>query len=70
VADRICPKPGCAETIPRGMFACRAHWFELPPNIRREIVDAYAGYRRDPLVYASELVEWQEAAQAFWQVGY
>lgn len=70
MTTRTCPKPGCDEVIPRGMFACRVHWFELPKEIRNEIVTAYDGYRRDPLVHASELIEWQQAAQAFWQVGF
>jgi hypothetical protein len=70
MAERMCPKPHCVEVIPRGMFACRVHWFELPQDIRVSIVNAYAKYRKEPFVYADDLIEWQETAQAFWAVGF
>lgn len=69
MSDRVCPKPGCGKDIPRLMYACREHWFELPKEIRVGITDAFSGFKRDPLVYMDDLQEWQDTAQAFWGVG-
>jgi len=36
-----CPKPGCKNNIPRTMYACKPHWFELPQKIRNKIWKGY-----------------------------
>lgn len=32
-----CPKAGCPHTLPFHKFACQAHWFVLPPEVRARV---------------------------------
>lgn len=41
-----CPAPGCERRVPSSQFACRAHWYSLPKDIRDAI---WAGYNKMPL---------------------
>ena len=43
--DRLCPFHGCKSRTPDGMFACKAHWFQLEPWERREIAMAMRDWR-------------------------
>jgi hypothetical protein len=45
-----CARPGCPATVPARMLACRAHWFELPRELRDAIWAAYrpGQSRKDP----------------------
>lgn len=40
---KICPHPACNREIPRYMFACSTHWFQLPKTMRDEIWRTYDG---------------------------
>lgn len=37
-----CPMDGCPARLPRHILACKAHWFGLPPRVRREVNAAWA----------------------------
>lgn len=45
-----CPKEGCAERIPFERMACRAHWFSLPPELRRRVNAAWRSGNLDRVV--------------------
>ncbi len=32
-----CPAMGCPYNLPFDKFACQAHWFSLPPDLRAQI---------------------------------
>lgn len=72
-----CPHHGCANQIPREMFACRIHWFALPTDLRQEITLKWQIYRATfksgDLIRvgkaAEELLEVQSTADTFWKVG-
>src|SRR5262245_36010814 len=32
-----CHWPGCERQVPPAMWGCKAHWYALPPNLRRKI---------------------------------
>lgn len=34
---RVCPSPGCGESLPFGQYACRTDWFRLPAAYRRAV---------------------------------
>lgn len=36
-----CPYPGCDSPVPYVQLACRAHWFQLPLDLRYRISRAY-----------------------------
>lgn len=36
-----CPKNDCPEQLPFELMACKAHWFALPPELRRRINTAW-----------------------------
>lgn len=36
-----CHWPGCDAIVPASLWGCRAHWFRLPPGIRRRLTAAY-----------------------------
>ena len=40
IEHRPCPFHGCTSPAPDGMFACKAHWFQLEPSERQEIAMA------------------------------
>jgi len=33
--------PGCSVQVARSQLACRAHWYELPLEMRREVNASY-----------------------------
>lgn len=37
VANHLCAHPDCKLWIPAARFACRAHWRQLPRELRDEI---------------------------------
>ena len=39
--SHTCHAPGCTKLVPPHMFACRAHWWALPPKIRSAIWREY-----------------------------
>ncbi len=41
---RICQIPGCSLEIPGGHLMCKAHWFEVPAEIREGVVATLAGW--------------------------
>lgn len=38
---RVCNRPDCKIVIKPGVLACRAHWNELPPKLRDQLVNAW-----------------------------
>lgn len=36
-----CNHPECKTRIPRELYACRGHWYSLPPAIREKINRGY-----------------------------
>lgn len=36
-----CPAPACDEQLPVSVFACRAHWFTLPLELREKLSRAW-----------------------------
>ena len=36
-----CHHPRCNEAVPPKMLSCKAHWFELPKDLRSKVWDAY-----------------------------
>lgn len=54
-----CPAEGCDEVVPFDVLACKKHWFELPPQLRKGISRAWS---------SGNLTRWAElraAAVAF-----
>jgi hypothetical protein len=53
VSDRwhVCPHPECEIRIPPNLFACRVHWYALPPEIRTAI------WSKDTKTHRSGLVD-------------
>lgn len=37
IADRKCAHPECNVDVEVNVYACRSHWFSLPPRLREEI---------------------------------
>jgi len=40
--SHACPAPGCVVRLPFERFACRRHWFEIPPVIRGRLSRTWA----------------------------
>jgi hypothetical protein len=40
-----CPAPDCAARVPFDVFACRPHWFTIPPLLRQRL---WSEWRRNP----------------------
>lgn len=38
-----CPAPGCTERVPSRMYACRRHWYSIPPELRSRLWRAVKG---------------------------
>lgn len=57
-----CPYPGCELRVRDDMFACRAHWYSLPTEIRESIWRAFRRHR----VGSDELREAHAAARQHW----
>jgi hypothetical protein len=36
-----CHWPGCGKQVPPAMWGCKAHWYALPPVLRRKVWAAY-----------------------------
>lgn len=36
-----CPAPSCEEQLPFERLACRPHWFQIPVELRRQLVWEY-----------------------------
>ena len=68
VATHPCARPGCGQEVPTGRLACRAHWLELSPALRAEVLhlwravlgggDAYVLERYEALL-GSCLLWWE-----------
>lgn len=54
-----CMRPGCTTKIQREKYACRGHWYSLPPGVRYKIS---RGYHNG----SAEWREGHDAAQKFW----
>lgn len=39
--DHECPAPGCTVVVAFELLACRAHWYQLPANVRSDVWRAY-----------------------------
>jgi len=37
-----CPGPGCKQSIPYHMLACRRHWYQVSPATRRRVWGTWA----------------------------
>jgi hypothetical protein len=49
-AGHCCHWPGCTLRVPEGSWACLAHWYALPPGMRRRIFETYRPARARPSV--------------------
>jgi hypothetical protein len=56
----ICPHPDCDRTIPSTMFACRPHWYSLPPFLRSKIWRNYQSGEMD------RILSGYDEAEQFW----
>lgn len=52
---RPCAANFCEERVRRGMLMCRRHWFQLPPRMRSDIMNAWG---------ARQMQAYQEAVEA------
>ncbi len=57
---KVCPAPGCGAEIERSMFACRAHWYSIPKELRDRLWAAYRGG-----VFTPEYWDAYEACESF-----
>ena len=64
---RTCPAPGCTASLPADVYACRAHWFQLPTSIRSSINRAFRRYTADPVRYVHDLTSAQDEAAHWWR---
>jgi hypothetical protein len=60
-----CPAPGCVVRLPFEQFACRRHWFDLPPVIRGRLSRTWgSGDIGRYLAAREEAVRWLESPPA------
>jgi hypothetical protein len=60
-----CPTPGCEERVPFERFACRAHWYSLPPRLRTKLNAAWRfGTADEHVKVRAECVKWLEKKYA------
>ena len=43
---KACPVLSCRERVDYDHFACKEHWYELPPNLRSKVYHAYNHYKK------------------------
>lgn len=56
-----CPWPGCAQRVPRYLWGCRAHWYQLPRHLRDECLDAWrSGSMADHGAALDAIDQWLE----------
>lgn len=36
-----CPREGCPKQLPSSTLACKPHWFLVPPQLRRDVQEAW-----------------------------
>lgn len=41
--DHLCPAVHCPVIVRANQLLCRTHWLMVPPAMRREVLDAWAG---------------------------
>jgi hypothetical protein len=57
-----CPYAPCERRVPMHLFACRAHWMKVPPDLRAAL---YAAYRSaSPAEYLAVRADCVEAMNA------
>lgn len=65
-----CGHPSCDQAISRKQFACTAHWYSLPKDMRNRMYAAarqvWAGISKDKL---DRLYAIHDEARAFWATG-
>lgn len=59
----FCHWPGCRETVPPKLFACKPHWYSLPLLIRRAIFQAYRPGQEIDKKPSAEYIAAAKAAQ-------
>lgn len=47
---KTCSRPGCRVVIKPGQLACRGHWFELPAQLRDQLIEAWELRKANPTV--------------------
>jgi hypothetical protein len=58
----VCPGKGCETDVPSDQLACKAHWFQLPQELRGRIWTAWRRRRSDPGAHRAAVAE----ALVFW----
>ena len=66
--SRLCPHPECSTAVPLTVFACRPHWFSLPPDIRSDISITWTLRNMGPggEQAAADHEDAKESAMRFW----
>lgn len=54
-----CHWPNCNTEVPPALWGCKAHWFKLPPHLRRKI---WATYKAGQEITKTPSKEYLEAA--------
>lgn len=62
--ERQCPHPKCETVIHSTTFACRRHWFSLPPSVRNGINRSWRNVTRPGGIALLEAA--QQKALDFW----
>lgn len=55
--QHACHWPGCEIQVPPAMWGCTPHWYQLPPEIRSEIWNAYVPGQEDTLTPNREYLQ-------------
>lgn len=68
--SHTCHWPGCKQQVPPAKWGCSKHWFELPPQLRSKIWNAYRPGQEDDgkpseeyLAVAKEVDDWVRIKQ-------
>lgn len=62
MADRTHACPGkCGAQVPSHRFACRADWYRLPLDYRRDITSNYRTHPTNHLAAMAAAMEWYRA---------
>lgn len=50
-----CPAPGCNVDVPFEQFACRAHWYSLPKDLRDALWSSWNRYGSGSVEHADAM---------------
>jgi len=65
--NHTCHHPNCNVSVPPKMLACRAHWFQLPLDIRNRVWEVYVPGQEITKTPSPEYLEVIAQVQEYWR---